>query len=412
MQLAHELVRLQEENDRIEREIKAAVAMRGLAGRPLPLAGFEVGENRVAVLLGQAAYDPTNFSQGVRALQVTGNRIHIVINGSWDVSQADALAVDIYPHAAPSLLTSLVIKFFAGEGKRKGFSSGEIKARIRVDRQWQTVAVRKSDFLAFGGATVNDWAAIQGCEVTATGDARGLSLDDLRGVRYGTKRGKVIVRFDDGFQSVYAVALPYMARKGLVGFASVIVGNIGKIIEGRLHMTVEQIRALQSQGWDISSHTMSHPSLPNLDGNPALLEYEIGASYRWLRHHGFAQGAQFFVFPGHQVSAMSYQKARDYHTLAYGGADCIDTFPPLGRWTMHSTICENRTAAQIQALIDDCANHGGLLTITFHDLVPVVTRDDQVTIETFQAVIDHLVRADVDVITLTDLAQSSPLAAR
>ncbi len=67
--------------------------------------------------------------------------------------------------------------------------------------------------------------------------------------------------FDDGYVSVYDVAYPILDQYGYTGTAFVITNFIGS--PG--HMSQEQLLALQSDGWEIGSHTNTHPDLTTLD---------------------------------------------------------------------------------------------------------------------------------------------------
>jgi peptidoglycan/xylan/chitin deacetylase (PgdA/CDA1 family) len=108
---------------------------------------------------------------------------------------------------------------------------------------------------------------------------RGVTFTDaaLRG-----GNGKVVaVTFDDGYRSVNEIARPILDRHGFVGtvFVPTKFMDTGEPLawegtdqwlggphEGELlPMTWPQLRALADAGWEIGSHTLTHPRLPTLE---------------------------------------------------------------------------------------------------------------------------------------------------
>ncbi|MDL1956535.1 MAG: polysaccharide deacetylase family protein, partial [Candidatus Desulfofervidus auxilii] len=61
--------------------------------------------------------------------------------------------------------------------------------------------------------------------------------------------------FDDGHKSVYESAFPILSQYGFVGTANVISNRIGSWSK----MNVNQLLEMQSAGWEICSHSKSHP---------------------------------------------------------------------------------------------------------------------------------------------------------
>ncbi len=94
-------------------------------------------------------------------------------------------------------------------------------------------------------------------------------------------RKTLAVTFDDGFRSVIDEALPILTRLGLPGTAFVptaLVGRPGPMAwpgterwlgtphESGLHsMTWRQLTMLADAGWEVASHTCTHPRLTELD---------------------------------------------------------------------------------------------------------------------------------------------------
>lgn len=99
----------------------------------------------------------------------------------------------------------------------------------------------------------------------------------------------VALTFDDGFASVCEHAAPLLRQRGWPATVYCVSGHLGGLndwptqpasVRRRPLASVEQLRALASDGWEIGGHTHSHPPLGRLSG-PAL-ETEIAGCRRRL----------------------------------------------------------------------------------------------------------------------------------
>lgn len=85
--------------------------------------------------------------------------------------------------------------------------------------------------------------------------------------------------FDDGFADTATTALPLMSERGLTGLAFVLPGHLdagaplawpevageaGRRPQLMRSMDWTMLEALVEAGWEVGSHTMSHPRLPDL----------------------------------------------------------------------------------------------------------------------------------------------------
>jgi peptidoglycan/xylan/chitin deacetylase (PgdA/CDA1 family) len=106
------------------------------------------------------------------------------------------------------------------------------------------------------------------------------------------------VTFDDGYRSVFTTALPILARLGVCGTVFVPSGFVGAGVAawsgtdcwvGTAHerelapMTWDELRALRDAGWEIGSHSRTHPRLLSIsDGE---LADELRSSRAEIEHH-------------------------------------------------------------------------------------------------------------------------------
>ncbi|MBV9213965.1 MAG: polysaccharide deacetylase family protein [Actinobacteria bacterium] len=150
-------------------------------------------------------------------------------------------------------------------------------------------------------AVSESWPAA--LSVTPDGLERQLGLLHRRGFRGVTltealsdppSERAVAVTFDDAYRSVLELARPILDRFGMVGSVYAVTDWPGRSQplswagvdqwlggphEGELAgMDWDELRALADDGWEVGSHTRSHPRLPELDDG--ALEDELAGSRR------------------------------------------------------------------------------------------------------------------------------------
>lgn len=92
----------------------------------------------------------------------------------------------------------------------------------------------------------------------------------------------VAITFDDGFVSVVKNAIPVLRKYGLTAAIAVPAGNLGQQPgwlledggqgEGELVLNEEQLLELDRAGFEVVSHTMSHPVLTRTEDDKLKLE--------------------------------------------------------------------------------------------------------------------------------------------
>jgi peptidoglycan/xylan/chitin deacetylase (PgdA/CDA1 family) len=123
--------------------------------------------------------------------------------------------------------------------------------------------------------------------------------------------------FDDGNDTDYLVARSIFAEQGAVACSAITTDWINK--PG--HLTAEQIIGLKDAGWEIMSHTVSHPKLTSL--NAEQIEGEFSGSKTVLD----AMGAPVrnVVYPKNMSNELVRTIARKYYRSGRGGAYSVNT---------------------------------------------------------------------------------------
>jgi peptidoglycan/xylan/chitin deacetylase (PgdA/CDA1 family) len=130
----------------------------------------------------------------------------------------------------------------------------------------------------------------------------------------------IVVSFDDGYLSHYTHAKPVLRALGWPG-----VLNLQLDVIGPGGLTSKQVRSLIAAGWEVDSHTLTHPDLTTLDD--ASLKRELVDSRRELRKR-FGVRADFLAYP-----AGRYDTRVEAATLAagYKAATTVDEGVARGR---------------------------------------------------------------------------------
>ena len=104
------------------------------------------------------------------------------------------------------------------------------------------------------------------------------------GINYSGNSKVVMINFDDGYKSQFLYAKPILDK---YGYKATFFIPCAKMQTEPKWLMWQQITALQNDGMDIESHTMTHAHLPDLSTSPAKLTYEIGFAKQCLANHGF-----------------------------------------------------------------------------------------------------------------------------
>jgi peptidoglycan/xylan/chitin deacetylase (PgdA/CDA1 family) len=100
----------------------------------------------------------------------------------------------------------------------------------------------------------------------------------------------IVFSFDDGYRSVYTKAFPILRARGWPGVVNLEVRNM-RVSWG---LTPRHLHALSAAGWEIDSHTITHPDLTTL--TPTELEHEVTGSRAELENT-LRVPVDFFCYP-------------------------------------------------------------------------------------------------------------------
>lgn len=101
----------------------------------------------------------------------------------------------------------------------------------------------------------------------------------------------IVLSFDDGYRGDYGAAMPILHRRGWPGVLNLLVANLHRHGWG---LKSWQVRRLIGNGWEVDSHTLTHPDLATV--SPGQLWREVHGSRVALRRL-FHVPVRFFCYP-------------------------------------------------------------------------------------------------------------------
>ena len=133
--------------------------------------------------------------------------------------------------------------------------------------------------------------------------------------------------FDDGFDTDYLVAKDIFERQGAVACSAIVTDFINR----KGFLTTDQVLGLRDAGWEILSHTASHPNLRSLP--PAQIEKEFSRSK--AAFEGLGLTVKNLVYPYNKSNETVQEIARKYYRSARGGKNELN-HDLLDRYDLHS----------------------------------------------------------------------------
>lgn len=119
------------------------------------------------------------------------------------------------------------------------------------------------------------------------------------------QKGRVIFVFDDNWSTQYTVAYPILAAKGFPATIAVIPSKVGD----QEYMSLEQLKDVYQNGWDLINHTYHHRKLSQLDYEEQ--KDEMIQAKQWLDKHCFTKASNIVAYPYGDFNQVSVEVLQD-----------------------------------------------------------------------------------------------------
>lgn len=206
--------------------------------------------------------------------------------------------------------------------------------------------------------------------------------------------------FDDGTIDHYENAFPILSKYGVVGTEHVIVGLVGGEFENETLMGWEEITQLYDAGWDIHSHTMTHPFLTQMSEED--LVWELTESKRILEEKGFVVSG--FAPPYGDVNDEVKSIALEYYdtvrpsTYGTNNISATDFDDIKSIWIVNTTTLE-----EMKDFVDKAYEKKAWLVFMIHLVRDDLSREYTMTPEDLDALLAYVIEKGINVKTISQV---------
>lgn len=310
---------------------------------------------------GSIAEDTEHFTEGDRSLALTfasgtsvfyDKTISTVVGGNLP-----AMLLKVY---IPSLtnLGSIALYIASASNFSKYFSK-TIQA-TSLHEGYNYIPISPSEWSATGGELWSNTMVRLRIRVNATTGTPSVSFCSIHTYQYN--RPKVVVTFDDSWDSQYSKAFAYMSPIGLKGTIYAIGSKLGTTN----YCTIAQLREMYSAGWDICNH--GSVNLTTL-GTQAEQETEISREEAYISE--FTRSNKHYAYPsgGYNNNARNALLALGYKTartiIDRQQANYLDEKYLITRYGVYNGTSVNSA----KGYIDRAIEQGSSVWLNYHLIV-------------------------------------------
>ncbi len=223
-------------------------------------------------------------------------------------------------------------------------------------------------------------------------------------------QGVVTLTFDDASKTQFEKAFPLMEKYNLTGTLYVSTGGVDTATkeEGGWSMTWSNVREMRFAGWDIGSHTVTHPFLTKLAYEDLVYELEESKA-KIVEEVGMVPVSFASPFGDYNDDVLEQVIARYHsHANAWGpqkGINKLDDFSLNG---IHRINIDSRQSSEdVCGRILQAAMKDQWLVLLFHGLSDDEPDEYQIATQEFEKIlqcIDYLKRnGSIEVRTIADV---------
>ncbi|GIQ70791.1 hypothetical protein DUZ99_01870 [Xylanibacillus composti] len=344
--------------------------------------------------------DPNRVIEGVSSVSLSTDSEHTttaarVQNLALDLSEAQNLMLRLHVEDI-SRLSKIEVRLSSTSNMAAYL--GHAHTRWQLVQGWNEIIIPMDKFAPSGNETFENIMTTLQVSVTQRGDLPVTVVFDALYRDHGG-RGKVMIQFDDGWESVYTKAYPMMKEKGLVGN----IGIVSNLVGNPNYAKLDQLKEMYADGWDIFNHTANHPRLTSL--TEELAEVELSSAKAFLMRNRFTRAADYMAYPYGDFNDSIVDIAGKYSRFARTITPDFEVDSPINPYRMKAIeLVNDIDPAVYQEAIRSAADHGTTVIFFLHRIEEA--GDDSIILHTddFQAFLDYLdsSRDEVDVVSISE----------
>lgn len=218
--------------------------------------------------------------------------------------------------------------------------------------------------------------------------------------------------FDDGFDSTWSMALPYLESKGIRAGIAVIRSNLGSA--GRL--TLAQCKTIQDRGHDVYCH--ADTAINHNLGFGVIADTDAEAEMRGIKSWAIANGfrrADVLIWPKGSMTSTQMAIAKKYFSCMRGtaggeiaGSGIFASYPPGDPARMQAWLPQaTDTALMATNACTQAIANKQWLNIAWHEIVAAgASGSTQANLSVFQASIDAIISSGIKVKTIAEVFEN------
>lgn len=223
-----------------------------------------------------------------------------------------------------------------------------------------------------------------------------IRMDDLREVE-SPDDGYVAVVFDDAQRSDYTKGFDILEKYDIQASSAIVTNHVDD--DGFL--TLDQMKEMQSAGWDFASHTASHSNL--LNASRLEVEREVVDSKQWLESNGFERASNCFVYPYGLYDKQLKSFVDQHYDAAFGFFSPRNAASGHVQDSMTVSRGDGKHIESSKSMVDLAHLYNDLSIITFHGIDRSGNFD--VTSDQFEEFASYLSNSDAKPITLSEVTK-------
>ena len=205
------------------------------------------------------------------------------------------------------------------------------------------------------------------------------------------KLGVVSITFDDGSKSIYQNGFPILKKYGMPATLFLITKYTGEDV---YYVDWNQVNTLVNHGWEIGSHTNTHPHLTKLTNDQ--IKNELDESIKTLHQHGLfpkAFSSPYGDFNERVLKLVrerfsSHRKAWDEKESVEHGFNSLESFDAFRISNLNLT--HNMSVEDIKVKILKAANEKKWLVFLLHSIKKGDASEYQFNAEKLEQVVKYI----------------------
>ena len=124
----------------------------------------------------------------------------------------------------------------------------------------------------------------------------------------------VALSFDDGYRDNLTMVAPILKKHKITAtLFTVTQPDTATYMHGKT-LTIQELKKLQENGWDIQSHTTTHPELPSLSKKE--IQHQLFESKKWIQQK-LKKDAFMLAYPKGKYSDKAIKFAKRYYQASW-----------------------------------------------------------------------------------------------